>query len=75
MWKGEKNKEILLIINKERKKNVYWNFQDLQWKLLSEISEILPERIKRQNQSKNNTQLWMWLVMEVKSNAMKNNIA
>ena len=26
-------------------------------------------------QSKNNTQLWMWLVMEVKSDAIKNNIA
>ena len=26
-------------------------------------------------QSKNNTQLWMWLVMEVKSNAVKSNIA
>ena len=26
-------------------------------------------------QLKNNTQLWMWLVMEVKSNAVKNNIA
>ena len=25
--------------------------------------------------SKNNTQLWMWLVMEVKSNAVKSNIA
>jgi len=25
--------------------------------------------------SKNNAQLWMWLVMEVKSNAVKNNIA
>ena len=26
-------------------------------------------------QSKNNTQLWMWLVMEVKSDAVKSNIA
>ena len=39
-----------------------------QWK-------IIPERMKRQNQSKNNTQLWMLLVMEVKSNAVKKNIA
>ena len=30
---------------------------------------------KRQSQSKNNTQLWMSLVMEVKSDAVKNNIA
>ena len=26
-------------------------------------------------QSENNAQLWMWLVMEVKSKAVKNNIA
>ena len=44
--------------------------------MLLEISgEVTPERTKRQNQSKNNTQLWMWLVMEVKSNAVKSNIA
>ena len=33
------------------------------------------ERMKRQSQSKNNTQLWMGLVMEVKSDAVKSNIA
>ena len=33
------------------------------------------ERMKRQSQSKNNTQLWMWLMMEVKTDAVKNNIA
>ena len=34
--------------------------------MLLEISgEIIPERLKRPRQSKNNTQLWMWLVMEV----------
>ena len=27
------------------------------------------------DQSENNAQLWMWLVMEVKSDAVKNNIA
>ena len=32
-------------------------------------------KMKTWNQRKNNTQLWMWLVMEVKSNAVKNNIA
>ena len=37
--------------------------------------DITPERVKRGSQSKNNTQLWMWLVMEVKSDAVKNNIA
>jgi len=37
--------------------------------------EIAPERMKRLNQSENNAQLWMWLVMEAKSDAVKNNIA
>ena len=32
-------------------------------------------RKKRQSQSKNNTQLWMGLVMEARSNAVKSNIA
>ena len=42
----------------------------------TEISEeTTPERMKRQTQSKNNTQLWMWLVMEAKSDAVKSNIA
>ena len=43
--------------------------------LLEKSGEITPERMKRQSQSKNNTQLWMWLVMEVKFNVVKNNIA
>ena len=44
--------------------------------MLLEISgEITPERVKRWSQSKNNTQLWMLLVMEAKSDAVKTNIA
>ena len=43
--------------------------------LLEKSGEIAPERMKRLSQSKNNTQLWMWLVMEVESDAVKNNIA
>ena len=44
--------------------------------MLLEISgEITPERMKGWSQSKNNTQLWMGLVMEGKFNAVKNNIA
>ena len=39
-----------------------------QWRIIS-------ERMKRQSQSKNNTQLWMWLVVEARSNALKSNIA
>ena len=44
--------------------------------VLSELStsgEITPEKIKGWSQSKSSTQLWMWLVMEVKSDAVKNN--
>ena len=33
--------------------------------------EMVPERMKRQSQSENNAHLWMWLVMEVKSDAVK----
>ena len=44
--------------------------------MLLEISgEITPERMKRQSQSKNNTQLWMGLVIEARSDAVKSNIA
>ena len=42
--------------------------------LLDISGEINPERMKRESQRKNNTQLWMQLVMEVKSDAMKSNI-
>ena len=43
--------------------------------LLESSREITPERMKRQNESRNNTELWMWLVMEVKSDAVKRNIS
>ena len=44
--------------------------------MLPEISgEITPERLKRWSQGKNNTQWWMRLVMEVKFDAVKGNIA
>ena len=44
--------------------------------VLLEISgEITPERMKRWSQSKNNTQLWMGLVIEARSDALKSNIA
>ena len=40
--------------------------------MLLEISgEITPERVKRLSQSGNNSQLWLWLVMEVKSEAVR----
>ena len=37
--------------------------------------ELSPERMKRLSQSENNAQLWMRLVKEVNSDAVKNNIA
>ena len=43
--------------------------------LVENSREITLERMKRWSQSKNNTQLWMGLVTEAKSNAVKNNIA
>ena len=38
-------------------------------------TEITPERMKRWSQSKNNTQLWIWLMIEARPNAIKSNIA
>ena len=44
--------------------------------MLLEISgEITPERMKGWSQIKNNTQLWMGLVIEARFNAVKSNIA
>ena len=44
--------------------------------MLQEISgAITPERMKGCSQSKNSTQLWMGLVIEAKSDAVKSNIA
>ena len=37
--------------------------------------KITPERGKRWSQSKNNAQLYMYLMIEIKSDAVKNNIA
>ena len=44
--------------------------------MLLEINgEITPERMKGWNQSKNNTQLWMGLVLEARLDVVKSNIA
>ena len=44
--------------------------------MLLEISgEITPERMKGRSQGENITLLWMGLVMEVKPDAVKSNIA
>ena len=39
--------------------------------LLEKSREIAPEGTKGLSQSENNAQLWTWLVMEVKSDAVK----
>ena len=49
--------------------------EELPRLLLEKNGDKTPERMKRQSQSKNNTQLWMGLVMEARSNAVKSNIA
>ena len=68
-----------LINSMKRQKNRIWKDvlpRSVGANMLLEISgEITPERMKWRNQSKNNTQLWMWVVMEIKSNAVKSNIA
>ena len=43
--------------------------------LLGKSREIGPERMKRLGQSRNDAQLWMCLVVNIKSNAVKNNVA
>jgi len=43
--------------------------------LLEKSREIAPEEMKRLSQSGNNAQLWICLVVKVKSNAVKKNIA
>ena len=42
---------------------------------LGKSREIAPERMKRLGQNRNNAQLWMCLVVKVKSDAVNNNIA
>ena len=43
--------------------------------LPGQSKEIATERMKRLSQSRNDAQLWLDLVVKVKSNAVKNNIA
>ena len=44
-------------------------------RLLAISGEITPERMKGWSQSKTNTEFWMGLVIEARSNAVKSNIA
>ena len=43
--------------------------------LLGKTRGITPERMKWLGQSRKDTQCWMHLIVKVKSNAVKNNIA
>ena len=43
--------------------------------LLGKTGEIATGRMKRLSQSRNDAQLWLYLVEKVKSDAIKNNIA
>ena len=49
--------------------------QEAPHMVLEKSEEISPEGMKRLNQSGNNAQLWMCLVVKAKYNAVKNNIA
>ena len=43
--------------------------------LLDKSREIAPKGMKKLSESRNNAQLWKCLMVKVKSNAVKNNIA
>ena len=43
--------------------------------MLLKSEDIVPEQMKRLSQSGNNTQLWVCLVVKVKSDVVKNNAA
>ena len=43
--------------------------------LLEKSRDIAPKGMKKLSESRNNAQLWMCLVVKVKSDAVKNNIA
>ena len=47
--------------------------QNLSNMLLGKSREMAPERMTSLNQSKNDAQLWMCLMVKVKSNDVKNN--
>ena len=43
--------------------------------ILEKGKEIAPEGMKRLSQSRNDTQLWICIVLKVKFDAVKNNVA
>ena len=77
MWStGEGNSKLLQYSCLENPMNSMKRQKDRKLKdeLPTSVGEITPERLKRQSQSKNNSQLWMRLVMEARSDAVKSNI-
>ena len=64
VWKGKK-------LWHRKTNSPGWEVHNM---LLEKSGKIAPEGRKRLSQRGNNTQLWMWLVMEVQSDAVKNNI-
>ena len=81
--KGKSNQFSILAVTTpwtgwKGKKIGHWKMKSPGQKpdmLLENSGEITLERIKRASQGKTNTQLWMWLVIEVKSDAVKNTVA
>ena len=65
--------------NMKRQKYMTLKNEPPSWKvpnrLLGKNGEIISERMKRWSQSGNDTQLWMCLVVKVKSGALNNNVA
>ena len=49
--------------------------EGVQYATGEERRTITPERMKQLGQSRNNSQLWMCLLVKVKSDAIKSNIA
>ena len=49
-----------------------WSVSNMQ---LAKSGEIIPEGMKKLSQSRNEAQFWMCLVMKVKSDVVKSNIA
>ena len=43
--------------------------------LLKKSTEIVPEGMKKLDQSRNDVQFWMYLMVKVKSDTVKNNTA
>ena len=65
--------------SKKRQKDIILDDEPPRSKIsnmpLEKSGDIAPERMKRLSQSRKDAQLWMCLMVKMKSDAMKNNIA